>query len=93
MGQSYNILVNGHTHVSGYQVVKSPMNGTMSHCLQLSAYKRYDNFADEKGFRDQNMFENAVAIINPRAKRENEKVIIMFDVERAAEYLTWLRQQ
>lgn len=87
MGNSENILVNGHTHVSGYQLVKSP-NGTVSHCIQLSAYKIYDSFADEMGFRDQAIFNNAVTIINPKRK---DPVMTFFDLKEGAKYLAYLR--
>lgn len=91
-GQAYDILANGHTHVSGYGQTKCQMTGRVSHALQLSAYKEYDKFAKEKGFRDQNMFNNAVAIIDP-TREGIDRVRIRFNVQDAARELVWLRDE
>lgn len=90
-GNNFDVLVNGHTHVSGYQVVKSPL-GKISHCVQLSAYKKFDSFAKEKGFDDQDMFENVVVVINPEFE-DVRKCQVFYDPEAGAAYLEFLRKK
>lgn len=91
MGWDDDILVGGHTHVSGYQLIKNPKSGKLSHCLQIGSYKIYDRFAEEKGFADKNAFQCPVTIINPYAENPLNLVQVIFDPEVAAEYLNWIR--
>lgn len=93
MGWNDNILVGGHTHVSGYQIIKDVKSGVVSHCLQVASYKIHDRYAEEKGMEDKNIFNCPVTILNPNAKNENQLVHTIFDTEEAAEYLTWLRSR
>lgn len=87
-----HILVNGHTHVSGYGVVKDPAEGIVCHCVQVASYKIYDRYARDKGFRDQHISPCAVTIIDPDAP-EASKVTLFWEPEAAADYLTFLRNR
>lgn len=93
MGWDDHILVGGHTHVSGYQVVMNPATRRISHCLQVASYKVHDNYAEQLGLNDKNIFNCPVTIINPQAKNEQSLVHVVFDVEEGAEYLAWLRSK
>ena len=93
MGADDHILVGGHTHVSGYQVVKNEKSGVISHCVQVASYKVFDKYAEEKGFDDKSIFTCPVTIINPFAKSEVELVQTCFDPKLGAEYLTFLRSK
>ena len=93
MGADDHILVGGHTHVSGYQVVKNEKSGVISHCVQVASYKVFDKYAEEKGFDDKSIFTCTVTIINPFAKSEVELVQTCFDPKLGAEYLTFLRSK
>lgn len=93
MGFHDHILVAGHTHVSGYNLVKDPASGTISHCLRVASYKIWDRYAKEAGFRDQHISPAVVTVIDPEAERESGFVTVFHDVEHGAEYLTWLRQK
>lgn len=94
MGWRDHILTCGHTHVSGYQVIKDPATGLISHCLRVASYKTHDRYADEKGLPNQNIFVAPVTIIDPRFEDDDPRqVTVLFDPEEAAEYLTWKRNR
>ena len=93
MGLHDHINVNGHKHASGYGVIKDPLTGTISHCLQIASYKVYDTYAKERGFRDQHISPCAVTVIDPETPYESELVHVFWEPETAAEYLTWLRKK
>ena len=56
MGWRDHVLTAGHTHVSGYQVLKDPSTGLISHAIRIASYKEMDRYAEEKGLPDQNIF-------------------------------------
>lgn len=91
MGWQDHILTCGHTHVSGYGFSVDPATGLISHCVQVATYKTIDNFSKQKCFPDHNISPCCVTIINPDAKKERQLVQVMWDIDVAAEYLTWLR--
>jgi hypothetical protein len=93
MGWRDHILTCGHKHTSGYMPVVDPASGLISHCIRVAAYKTHDRYADQLGLPDQNFSENMVTIINPDAKAEVELVTVLFSLEQAADYLTWLRNR
>lgn len=92
MGWRDHILACGHTHVSGYQVVKDPASGLISHVLRVASYKVHDRYADQMGLPNSTIFCAPVTIIDPRFGDDDPRLITtIFDPEPAAEYLTWLR--
>ncbi len=93
MGWDDHVLVGGHTHVSGYQVIRNPKSSRISHCLQVASFKIHDRYAEEKGLQDKNIFNCPVTIIDPDASSEKNLVHVIFDPEEAADYLTWKRQK
>ena len=66
MGWRDHVLTAGHTHVSGYQVLKDPASGIISHAIRIASYKEMDRYAEEKGLPDQNIFKCPVTIIDPQ---------------------------
>jgi hypothetical protein len=90
LGVRDDIFVCGHKHHSGYGVLKSPDDGRICHCMQISTYKIYDRFAREKGFRDQHISPCIVTVIDPDAPLIN-RVQVFWDPVAGAEYLTYLR--
>lgn len=92
MGWRDHILTCGHKHVSGYQVLKCPATGLVSHAIRVGSYKTYDRYAKEKGLPDQNIFPSAVTVIDPRYEDDDPRLITtLFDIETGADYLSWLR--
>ena len=93
-GWADNILTCGHTHVSGYQVVKNPANGTISHALQVASFKILDSYADKLGLDDKNIFNCPITIIDPRYDDDDNRLITtIFNPEKGAEYLNYLRKE
>lgn len=92
MGWRDHILTCGHLHTSGYAVLKDPATGLISHAVRVSSYKTFDRYAHEKGLPNQDIFCNAVTIIDPRYADDDPRLVhTCFDVEQGADYLTWLR--
>ena len=92
MGFHDHILVNGHKHRSGYGLIKDPMRGTISHCIQVASYKVHDRYAKDSGFIDQHISPAVVTIINPMAE-ERGLVTVFHDTEAAVDFLTFLRSR
>lgn len=85
-----HIIVSGHKHTGGYQMIKVPASGLVSHCIQLGSYKIHDSYADELGLPPRMISPSTTAIIDP-AGNDISAVRIEHDIEAAADYLTWLR--
>lgn len=94
MGWRDHILTCGHTHTSGYQVLKDPASGLVSHVLRVAGYKVFDRYASEKGLPNQNITPASVTVIDPRWPDDDPRLItVLHDVETAADFLTFLRKR
>jgi hypothetical protein len=94
MGWRDHVLTCGDKHTSGYQVVRDPASGLLSHALRVGTYKVYDRYAEEKGLPNQNFMQTPVTIINPDEPDDSTRCVhVIFDPEEGAEYLTWLRKR
>ena len=94
MGWRAHILTCGHTHVYGYQVLKDPSNGLISHAIRSASYKVMDKYAEEKGLPDQHIFCCPVTIIDPNYEDNDMRCITtIFDPGEASEFLTWKRSK
>ena len=93
-GWSDHVLTCGHTHVSGYQVIKNPASGLISHALQVASFKILDNYADKLGLDDKNIFNCPVTIIDPKYEDDDNRLITtIFNPIEASEYLTYKRKK
>lgn len=88
-----HVLTCGHKHETGYAPVKDPASGLISHAIKVASYKTHDRYADEKGLPDMNFSPCVTTVIDPAATSEAKLVTVFFDVEEAAEFLTWKRQR
>ena len=89
-----HILTCGHTHVSGYQVLKDPSSGLISHALQVASFKIMDNYAEKLGLDDKNIFNCPVTIIDPQYKdNDNRLITTIFNPYEGAEFLKFKRKQ
>lgn len=94
MGWRDHILTCGHLHISGYNIVRDPATGLISHALRVGSYKTYDRYAEEKGLPNQTFAVAPVTVIRPRFADDDNRLITTFlDPEVAAEFLTWLRKR
>lgn len=87
-----HILVAGHTHVDEARCEPS-LEGDVHWLFRVSGYKVIDDFAKEKGFRPKRLAPGVSVVIDPLAKIPAERVKPFWDVERAADYLTFARKR
>ncbi len=93
-GSRDHLAVCGHKHVSGYGVLRGPETGIVCHALQIASYKRWDRYAQERGFRDQHLSPCALAVIDPALPQEHPGLVTVFwDAHQGADYLTFLRRR
>jgi len=83
-GQRDHILIAGHTHTSGYNIVKDQLTGMLSHCVQVASYKTHDRYAEEHGFKDHSFGPCVTTIIDPDAAEETGLVQTIWNPELAA---------
>lgn len=94
MGWRDHVLTCGHKHTSGYQVLKDPASGLISHALRVAGYKIHDRYARELGLPNQNITPASVTIIDPRFPDDDVRLVtVIHDVETAADFLTFLRRK
>jgi hypothetical protein len=92
MGYRDEIMICGHKHKSGYNILKAP-EGTVGHAIQIASYKRYDRYQKDKGFKDQTLSPSCLTVIDPEAADPVDRVQLFWNPERGAAYLKWLRGQ
>ena len=91
-GWADHVLTCGHTHVSGYQVIKNPSNGLISHALQVASFKIMDSYADKLGLDDKNIFNCPVTIIDPSYDDDDNRLITtIFNPQEGCEFLKYKR--
>lgn len=90
-GWKDHVIVAGHTHVDEARVEPS-IEGMAHWMFRVSGYKVIDDFAKEKGFRPKRLAPSVSIVVNPSARVEAEKIKPFWDVEAAADYLTFIRQ-
>ena len=94
MGWKDHILTCGHTHVSGYQVIKDPASGLISHALQVASFKVLDNYAEKLGLDDKNIFNCPVTIIDPQYEdNDNRLITTIFNPYEGSQFLKYKREQ
>ena len=86
-----HIYTCGHRHSAAHNTLFLNDGEHVAHAIRLGAYKRYDDYADSKGFPRENV-PAAVTIINPAARDALGLVTVFWDVEAAADYLRFLRR-
>jgi hypothetical protein len=94
LGWRDHVLVCGHTHQSGYQILRDPASGLISHAIRVGSYKTFDRYAEEKGLPNQTISPCVVVVVQPDAADDSPRLITVFqDVETGADFLTFLRKR
>lgn len=88
-----NILIGGHIHQDeDRKVVNGVLGGRIQHCIQVSAFKELDHYADVHGFKPRRIAPARVLVIDPRVADTDPDMIAAFICpDRAADYLDNLR--
>ena len=87
-----HVIVSGHKHTGGYQMLRIAATGHLAHLLQLGSYKMHDSYADALGLPPAMIAPSCTVILDPQAG-ELGLVRVEHDIEAAADYLTWLRKR
>ena len=94
LGYKDHILVAGHRHITGYNILKDPATGLIGHAIRVGSYKRVDPYAHgELNLLDMNASPCVITVIDPYAEDEVDLVSVDFSVRRGCERLTWLRER
>lgn len=94
LGWRDHLLVCGHLHTSGYQILRDPASGLISHAVRVGSYKTYDRYAEEKGLPNQTISACPVVVVQPQYADDDPKLITVFqDCETGADFLTFLRKR
>ena len=93
-GVTDHIVIAGHKHITGYQILKNPLSGVISHALRVASYKIHDDYATALGLPDQNISPAVLTIIDPERDQNDPGMINVFhDVDSGVEFLTFLRKK
>ena len=86
-----HIMIGGHIHQDESRMLSHP-DGYKSHICQVSAFKRFDEFADVQGFMGPKISPVWDLVIDPaRDESDPERVKVFWDSGSAAGYLAYLR--
>jgi len=89
-----HILIAGHTHTSGYNLLKDPSTGLLTHAIKVASYKRYDDYAEAGGFPDHHISPSVITIIDPACTDDDPGQITVFhDVHKGVRFLKMLRSE
>lgn len=78
LGIRDNILLGGHTHVSGEGMEKDPMTGRLTFVFQVAAFKTVDDYADTLGFHDRHVSPAVFLVIDPRRPDTDPELVKHF---------------
>jgi hypothetical protein len=88
-----HIMVGGHIHQDEDRVYVQPRTGHISRLFQLSAFKRFDDFADTHGFRPHSTLPARVLVVDPRrSESDPDRIVSFHDPYVALAYLDTVRQ-
>ena len=94
MGIDDHVVISGHRHISGYQIVKQPNSGLISHAIRVASYKIYDNYAKQLGLRNQTISPAVMTVINPeRSDDDPGLVTVLHDMDTGVDFLKFLRRR
>lgn len=89
-----NILLGGHTHISGETKEKDPVSGKITFCYQVASFKLVDDYADDLGLMDRNTSPAIALVIDPRRADTDPELVKHFHEPGAgADYLAFLRRR
>lgn len=91
-GMRDHVNIAGHKHIDTYAVIPSP-DGYMQHMLRVSGYKAYDDYAKSGNFQPMKMGPTCALIIDPDTRKPAELVKPFWDLDEAADYLTFKRRR
>lgn len=93
-GWNDDLMVGGHIHQDEPRMHVHPDTGAISRLCQISAFKRFDEYADTHGFMSNAFSPVWDLVINPyRSRSDPERTVVMWDSEAAADRLAFERRK
>ena len=87
-GWEDHILVGGHIHQDDSRIYVNPRTGFISHLCQVSAFKKYDDYADVHGLFSHSIQPVWDLVVQPdRLDSDPEKVKVWWDPDEAQRHL------
>lgn len=94
LGIRDHVAIAGHTHITGYNILKDPDSGRTCHAIRLPSYKVIDRYAKTGGFRDNALGPGCLLVIDPRLPDEHPDLIKPFwDPLEGADFLAFKRRR
>lgn len=90
-GSRDDLHVAGHLHQDGYQTQR--IDGKRVHAIRVGAYKRFDEYAVENGFSENDNSPAYVAVIDPDKFGDDGFIQVFCDFDSGVQYLKLLRNQ
>jgi hypothetical protein len=87
MGADANLYVAGHLHNWATFQFENAARQTFQTFVRVRGYKRFDDYARRIGKHEQASGSSIMTIFNQKTR----SIEVFVDIERGAEYLTWLR--
>lgn len=88
-----DLIVSGHTHNSLDSSLYVEAHDIVTRCARVGSYKEYDRYAIELGLPRKQIAPSFAVVINPRAKTLTQRSQLFYDIDLAAQYLTFLRKE
>ena len=86
-GSRSDIIIGGHTHTGAHTILKNGFSGQVSHCIRLGSFKKYDDYADSKGFVDESLGASVLFTIDPNNDHPLGWIQAWYDIEAGIDYL------
>ena len=87
-----DIYVQGHKHCWAAHMHESSQDHQPKWSIIVKGFKDYDSFAENKGFYRNRLGHYCCTILDPNAP-PTERVRMVWDIEEAADLLTFLRRR
>lgn len=88
-----DLIVSGHTHTSLDSSLYVEAHDIVTRCARVGSYKEIDRYAKELGLPNKQIAPSFAVVINPRAKTLTQRSQLFYDIDTAAQYLTFLRRE
>ena len=87
-----DLILSGHTHTSLDASLYVEAHDIVTRCARVGSYKVIDRYAVELGLQNKQIAPSITVVIDPRATTPTSRGQVFYDVDRAARYLTMLRE-
>ena len=87
-----DVYVSGHRHIWAYHAEEG-MDSVPRHAIIVRGFKQFDSYAETHGFYQHKYGSSCTTIFNPLAQSAMERVRVVWDIDEAADMLTWMRRR